>query len=788
MLNNEEQRNHDIQTESAWELDLHTLRDSRDKTIINVIRRTDFFATDSSDEFQIRRENGEAQGIFKVWADHTIPVLENPRLNPQEAIEVWSNELRQNPLSLFESLEQWRAFSHTADRRLQQIFAETPVSEDPSEAIPELFARLQVAFDLGAPFYNIEALVADTRQERIGNPIDITAEGITAGKLDAVAMLLPAALKDRLLVKPLNWGELDWPTIDSDIDLMRRAFLEGEDDELAEQFVFVNNIAALAGIEPSTVLFAANALEFIPAEVGGKSDDMPQEEAISTLSSLLDQADAPVSTGSVAKDINALIRFLNWTPAFRDNENFSGKHWAYDAVCGTSAQLLELVDQNADTVFDPVFAEVFKHQLMPQLNDLDAASAKGRFLLQLLQESRFNGVLSEKIAERTASCASETLDKLKKIQSQEAIIDSQSWAPAALVGGKATGLKRAAQLFGHEKITEGQTITTEAVNLWLEQIEGFNELVGALKNGTSIEEKLAIADAITELIHVSEPPIDILMRVSSLFDGSTNHLIMRSTAFDEDVDVIGPAPGIYESIGNLNPQDISELEEGFKAVVASFFSDKATSFRELKGLRHDPCMAVEVQETIVGPGGAAFIKDGKLRLNVASSPDKINDITGETVVEEFNFAVDSAPIGASLLLSNEQLEEVITMARLSERVFGPTDIEFVIDPTTDSVRLLQLRRLERPALIKTKKTIGRLALVSVNDVANLPKIKDDDSAEIHIDSSINLDKFQGALFRWIVANRDRIETVVLENSIPATCHFVNVCESLGISVQSKDKS
>src|SRR5690606_22070802 len=125
-----------------------------------------------------------------------------------------------------------------------------------------------------------------------------------------------------------------------------------------------------------------------------------------------------------------------------------------------------------------------------------------------------------------ASCASETLDKLKKIQSQEAIIDTPSWAPAALVGGKATGLKRAAQLFGHEKITEGQTITTEAVNLWLEQIEGFNELVGALKSGMSIEKKLAIADAITELIHVSEPPIDILMRVSSLFDGSTNHLIM----------------------------------------------------------------------------------------------------------------------------------------------------------------------------------------------------------------------------------------------------------------------
>lgn len=786
MLKNKEKRNLKEQSQSIRKLGMYACGEQLDPSPINNIKRADFFATDISDEFQIRREDGNTQGIFKVWADHIIPVLENPHLSPMEAIEIWSNELSQKPLRLFESLEQWRAFSHTADRRLQQVFAKRPLPEDPTEAVSELFARLHVAFDLGAPFYNIEALVADTRHERTGNPINNTVEGISAGKLDAVAMLLPAALKGVLKTKPLDWGELDWPSIDSEIGSMRRAFLKGEKEGLAEQFVIVNKIAALAGIEPSTVLFAANALEFIPVEVGGKSNDLPEEEALSALSSLLDQPDSPVSTGSVAKDINALIRFLNWTPSFRDDTNFSGKHWAYDAVCGTSGELLTLVDKNADMLFDPLFAEVFRTHLMPQLNDLDATSAKGRFLLQLLQESRFKSSIAEKIAAHTATCAIDILEELRNIQSEEAIVAGQSWAPAALIGGKAIGLKRAAQLFGHEKVAEGHTITTEAVNLWLEQIDGFDELLSDLKSKPSIHETLAVACAISQLIIAADPPIDILLKVSSLFDKSMNPLIMRSSAFDEDVDVIGPAPGIYESRGNLDPRDIGELENGFKAVVASFFSDKAISFRELKGLRHDPCMAVEVQETIVGPGGAMFIKDGKIRLNVALSPDKINGDSGESVVEEFNFEVDNIPSGASLLLSDRQLLEVATMARLTENVFGSTDLEFVVDSRTDRVQLLQLRRLERPGLIKTKKKIGRLAIVSVNSLTELPLIKDNDSAEIHIDPSINLDKFQGALFRWIVANRNKIEAVVLEKNIPATCHFVNVCESLGISVQSKD--
>lgn len=66
---------------------------------------------------------------------------------------------------------------------------------------------------------------------------------------------------------------------------------------------------------------------------------MPQVKAIEALTEILKEQAVNINTNLVAKDINALIRFLNWLPAIKSAENFRGKFWMYDAVCATANEL-----------------------------------------------------------------------------------------------------------------------------------------------------------------------------------------------------------------------------------------------------------------------------------------------------------------------------------------------------------------------------------------------------------------------------------------------------------------
>jgi hypothetical protein len=201
------------------------------------VMRHDHFSSDVDDEFQIVRENGEVQGIFKVWASPIIPKLEGT------TVEIWSESLKTRPLALFESLEQWRGFSDVADRRLQQVFAERQLPEDPEVAIGELFLRLHRSFALAAPFYNLEALIADSRVIRPDNPIDIDQQETGGGKLDLVAMALPSAVGNLLVAEQLNWNDISWGVLRDQIATLKQSFLEGEESLAAEQFKLITRVA-----------------------------------------------------------------------------------------------------------------------------------------------------------------------------------------------------------------------------------------------------------------------------------------------------------------------------------------------------------------------------------------------------------------------------------------------------------------------------------------------------------------------------------------------------------------
>jgi len=61
------------------------------------------------------------------------------------------------------------------------------------------------------------------------------------------------------------------------------------------------------------------------------------------LTQLFETTQANVSTSAVAQELNALIRFLNWTTPIQSSQNFQGKFWRYDAVCATAGSLLKLI-------------------------------------------------------------------------------------------------------------------------------------------------------------------------------------------------------------------------------------------------------------------------------------------------------------------------------------------------------------------------------------------------------------------------------------------------------------
>ena len=382
------------------------------------------YSLDGDDEFTVSREDNIVQGVFKSWAVPVIPFLDTgtidilsslwPKLinltgqmsfydalevlkgdpdtegqarRVDEILSAWRKSCSEYPLRLKRSLESARLHSCILDRRLAEVFVKEPVFRKIPQRITQLITRLQLAFGLQNPFYDLEALAADPRLLREEIPLQSSSH---AGRLDAVAFLLPAAFREFVVAEEGDWKGLGWPQLQEQTSgllsdqLMRRVTL---------------NVSRLAGIPPRHVLSAANALQWVPTRAGGRtSDPIATREALSRLDEILSRpGPSEVGVVGVLAEMNALIRFLNWVPLIECEENFSGLWWTYSSVCDTATQLLQTLDQHPE-VWQEGFAAVFATVLRPQLEGLDAVSAVGRFLIQLvvkegkLREEFFSGV------------------------------------------------------------------------------------------------------------------------------------------------------------------------------------------------------------------------------------------------------------------------------------------------------------------------------------------------------------------------------------------------------------
>lgn len=756
----------------------------RDRQVCSgTVKKINFFGTNNSDEFFVTDENGERHGIFKTWAIPIIPFIENGNsedlvnmmsnthnfldsLNSssklKSSFENWTKLNSEQPARFFQSMERWRVFALINDQRLTEHFQNSPLPEEHVEKAAELFLRLMVSFELSAPFYNLEAIVGDVHNTYF-NPTNRYPEtNPTGGSLDVVGMLLPSALPNLVTSKKLDWNNLTWEKI-------KNSLKTSSYDE--RQIVF--RIAKEIDVSPEDVIFAANALEFIPVNVGGKKGDVSLEDAQRMIIESLDR-NRITSTNSVARNTNALIRFLNWFPVVKNSDNFKGLGWRYAAVCDTSSQLVDLV-QKSD-LLKINYSDIFLNTISPQIAHVDATSAKGRFMLQLLLEDKFKQEVYNQIKSRHASFNNEINKVLSEKKSESYIVDIHDYNPRALVGGKSAGLREASLIFGMDNVIPGQTITSEAIN---DMLKSDNVLWGKileLNSTQNIDKRMEISKSIQESILNIELPI-----TASFYN---NKIAVRSSSFDEDSDITGSAAGIYESVICENTDDLPNC---VTKVVSSFFSEKAVSFRTLHGLSDIPMFAIILCTFIEGSGGIAFSSGNGNGWEVvtSSSPSKIAD-NHDSAFDSFKMS----STGFTKKVNKNWVDEksvlmVGEMAKKAEQYLGQrVDIEFVVDKN-NKLWVLQLRTLRDNKIKNIDKSSIKVSKISINSLEELSELKvsNIDKHNLVIGRNIDLNQFQGTLFRWLVKNRDTIKTITLATRIPRTGHFANICLQLGIDLK-----
>jgi len=759
------------------------IRDELEKSMALVLK-VRVFGGDDEDEFGVTRENGRREGIFKTWAVPVIPFLEEGMteflsesllrrrgddfwemvgVRGVEITEDWVERMSANPLKFWASLEKWRALTEQSDGRLAKIFLERELPGDRNERVAELVWRLRVAFGMAAPFYHLEALVGGGK--KWFSPVEENGENSDGGVFDLIGMALPSALKEKVVAGRLNWNGLNWDGINT---MVEAGTLDDPEILLAFQ------IARKAGVSIEDVIFAANALEFIPVSVGGKRDDIEKTEAIMVVTDALRGADLSSSVSAVARNMNAMIRFLNWFPLNHREENFSeGLNWRYAAVCDTASQLVAEFAKGG--LFEPEFDRIFVADLASQVARVDATSAKGRFILSLIDEGHLSDQATNAIESKRDKFLWEVSSGLVASSQENALMDIRRPAVRALVGGKAAGLREASIVFGEEAVVPGRVITSEFVSKWLRQDKEIRKLMLEIQQQDDVEIKISSAEELRQRIGMKRFPKWLEDRIVS-GAGDWETWAVRSSSFDEDTIDNGVAAGVYESYLRV---DKSGLCSATKNVIASFFSEKAISYRQMHGLSDDPLMAVMIQPFIEGNGGVVFSGGNghDFEVVVGESPEAI--VSGSE--GEFDSVKRAGGTSKSNLragiISAVEAEEIGEMAiRAEVATGGKVDIEFVVTDT--GLWILQMRSL--PSMESTPhKDQDQIELEEVVvGPGNGWALRG--PSKLIVSSEVDIEMFQGELFRRLVINRSHVKEIVLSRRIPRTSHFANICLGLGI--------
>ncbi|PIR55716.1 MAG: hypothetical protein COU73_04610 [Parcubacteria group bacterium CG10_big_fil_rev_8_21_14_0_10_46_32] len=767
-----------------------------------MVGRTYAYHTNKSDEFVIEREDGEPQGIFKVWAVPVIPFLDASRIDllvglwpevirrspsigfdaaltamekdgdqnivsrVQEARGImrrWQDRCVCKPERLARSLERARLYSWITDQQLARRYAAESLSDDLPQRITQLVNRLYLAFGLMNPFYHLEVLV-DNPVWLCGTEFQEDAAGL-AGRLDAAALLLPAVFRDFVFAEELNWNGLSWSALKGQT---RDIF---SSDPVRKKILI--NLARLTGAPPHHVLFAANALEWIPMRGGGKKrDEVVSRHELIQLSTVLAKAETcHGNVVSVLAETNALIRFMNWLPLIEGDENFAGQQWTYSSVCDTASQLFQTLYDNPG-VWRPEFTEVFMSVIAPQLQHLDAQSAKGRLLLQLiLEERRIRDAYFGGLDDCWQDAVTRSVTGFES--SDDLACPTQSLYPFSLVGGKTFGLSIATHVIGARDVAGGIPIASGAVERLLKSDERLWNYVQQLDQEENLGRKILfsvdVRNAITECL-VPEWFRQIVERGLRRYPNAQQWAV-RSSAQEE-----GEARGVYGT--ELRVRRDACVGAAITC-IASYYSRRAVTFRSVIGAGDLPLFSMLLQPYFDHQGGGGSYINGRVEGRYAVSVGvSAEDVTsGKEVLHEWAGRLEDTRH------ARQEVVEVISVLEQLSEVFEGVQVEWV---QNTYITLLQMELLPCSAEKgNANSVVGVLPVVvnteeDVDILVQLLSSSDTQILSVVLGSEIKLVQFQEAILELCARFGRRITEVQFEKVPSPSSHFSNICSYFGI--------
>lgn len=240
------------------------------------------------------------------------------------------------------------------------------------------------------------------------------------------------------------------------------------------------------------------------------------------------------------------------------------------------------------------------------------------------------------------------------------------------------------------------------------------------------------------------------------------------------------------------PLIAKDAGKAISSVVALFFSEKAVSYRSLHGLSDKPIFSVIVSPFIEGPGGIAFSSGNgsDWEMVVGERPSEIARNSSSRFDSFKKEGLIFSEIVNSRWIDKKTVEEIGEMVLMAEMALGErADIEFVVDET-GKPWILQLRSIKREQMSKNASKnvhLKEVRLDSLEEIETTKKIKNVDDIRLIVGEDINIEQFQGVLFRYLIINRKKVKEIVLPKRIPRTGHFANICLNLGIKLSFTDE-
>ncbi len=654
--------------------DVFTLHETYSHLATLGSRKVNAYARNGlEDEVSIRMPDGEHKGFFKTYSLPLLPFLETRHLSiytkihqpiaewihthPQDGFEdairalatndndpalaryaqeaqqilsSWTETSLEQPARLKSSMSFVMAQSLETDAALTQVFKEDEQTKQSTgvDKIAQTAAQLNFAFGIASPFYSIEAVVDNKRNDFPYDPVKLAEHAVIEHgnhiqRSNLEVLLDSAAHSMRRIFDTTDSQTMDWKTIAGAVNT---ALTQSENIAQAR---ILSEVAWKTGRSCDEVMFALWKKNQASRHSTAPSARVPEQNAVAQFENSLHSPPPDSKEETILQDagkLNATMRFLGDTPSHKDQSNFTdGSQLVYGSVCDTTNTLGQLVFENPDIwsdTFYPTLAEV----IQPQMAKIPPySSARGRILLDLLINTP--GALKPQYQETILAAVSDTnrtadyIDRLTHIRKTSQIRRVGSGIrPADLIGGKAKGLEHAqeflaspsknstdTQPFVEIKVPDGIEVTTERVEeMILRANPDLYQSICLLHQTSDPMQREALRAQIHhEILQLNLDPDDIALLFENL-NTLPDNLIVRSSASDEAMDEDAKAQahaGFYESHKTTKDTLVTDMLK----VMASYYNEGSVMFRNSKGLGHMPRMALLIQELVDHDMGGNFL-------------------------------------------------------------------------------------------------------------------------------------------------------------------------------------